>query len=179
MTKPKKTEATRPMRSEYQQAAIEEYEKGLRLLHQKDFQKAIPRFQAVIDNWPDETGIGERARQFLSIARGEHSAKKPARETRDPADCYAVGVYLLNDGEVKEAMRHLQRAVEHSPQDASVHVALAIAQLECGDKDGCLRSVAKAVELDPAQRVKLRNLTDFEDLEDEPEFAALTAPLEN
>ena len=176
MTKPAKKKGTGvEPRSEQHDAALDDYEKGLRLLQQKDYQKAIPRFEAILAQTSGEGALCDRARVYLRIASGESAAKRPLRQTRTPAESYEVGVFLLNEGEPKEALRHLERAAEHAPDNAGVQVALASARLQSGDVDGSLVAVARAIELDGSSRYKVRNMTDFDDLEDSPEFGAMVA----
>ena len=54
---PKKKKAS-PLLSERHEAALEEYEKGIRLLQQKDYSKAVPRFRTVIEEYPNEAALG-------------------------------------------------------------------------------------------------------------------------
>lgn len=175
MMKNAKKKAELALRSEQHEAALDEYEKGLRLLHQKDFQKAIPRFEALLAQYPQEAALCDRARAYLRVATGASKARHALRSTREPADSYDVGLFLLNDGEFKEAARHLERAVEFDAKDPGIRTALASALLQAGDVDGCLREVAAAIELNGKYRCKIRNMTDFDDLEDNPEFSAMVA----
>lgn len=174
MSKPKKP-AENPLLSARREAALEEYEKGMRLLQQKDFQKAAQRFEAVLGEFPQEMALCDRARAYLRVCKGEKSRKTGARETRNPAEAYEVGVFLLNDGDYRGAVKHFERAGEHSPQDPSVQVGLASARLGAGDVEGCLAALRRAFELDPKQRHLVRNLTDFETIAEHPDFADLLA----
>jgi tetratricopeptide (TPR) repeat protein len=152
---------------------MEEYEKGIRLFQQKDYAKAIPRFQAIIDQFKDEPSVGDRARMYLRICTQAGQDRKPLRQTRSPEQAEEVGVYLLNLGEFKEAVRHLEKALERDGNDPHAHVTLAAAQLGAGDKDGAMGSLRRAVELDPRARVWVQAISDFDDLEDEQAFLDL------
>src|SRR5688572_6374978 len=127
-----------PLRSEQRDAALEEYEKGIRLLQQKDYQKAIPRFEKVLEDFPAEAALCDRARVYLRIARRQNAEREPLRVSKAPEDQYPVGVFLLNQGDFKEAVRHLERAAEQSPKDAELLIPLAAARLGNGDRDGCM-----------------------------------------
>lgn len=152
---------------------MEEYEKGVRLFQQKDYAKAIPRFQAVIEQFKEEPSVGDRARMYLRICTQEGQDRKPLKQTRSPEQASEVGVYLLNLGEFKEAVRHLEKAVERDASDPHAHVTLAAAQLGAGDKDAAMKSLHAAVQLDPRARVWIQAITDFDDLEDEQAFLDL------
>jgi outer membrane protein assembly factor BamD (BamD/ComL family) len=172
MNKAKKPAGT-PLLSERREAALEEYEKGFRLMQQKDYAKAIPRFEAVLSEYPQEMALCDRARTYLRVCRRDTSERQPLRQTRNAEQTYEVGVFLLNDGDYKEAARHLERAGEHASGDASVQIALATARLGAGDVDGCLAALRRAFELDPKQRHYVRNVADFEMLDEHPDFVAL------
>ena len=172
MNKAKKPAGT-PLLSERREAALEEYEKGVRLMQQKDWTKAIPRFEAVISEFPQEMALCDRARTHVKICKRASADKAPPRQTRNGFESYEHGVFLLNDGDYKEAARHLERAAEHSAQDASVPIALAMARLGAGDVEGCLAALRHAFELDPKQRHYVRNVADFDMLEEHPDFVAL------
>jgi tetratricopeptide (TPR) repeat protein len=172
MSKAKKPAGT-PLLSERREAALEEYEKGMRLMQQKDYQKAIPRFEAVCNDFPQEMALCDRARTYLRICRKDGADRQPLRQTRNADQAYEVGVFLLNDGDFKEAVRHLERAAESSAQDADVHVALANAKLGAGDVEGCLNALRRAFEIDPRKRNYVRNVSDFEMIEEHPDFVAL------
>ena len=156
---------------------MEEYEKGIRLFQQKDYAKAGPRFQAVIDQFTEEPSVADRARMYLRICTQAGQDRKPLKQTRSPEQATEVGVYLLNLGEFKEAVRHLEKAVEHDATDPHSYVTLAAAQLGAGDKDGAMTSLRKAVALDLSPRKRIRTeiqaISDFDDLEDEQSFLDL------
>lgn len=174
MSKAKKP-VDNPLLSERREAAIEEYEKGIRLMQQKDYQKAVLRFEAILSEYGQEVALCDRARTYLRVCRKENAARKPQRETRSPAEAYEVGIFLLNDGDARGAARHLERAAEHAPSDASVQVALGLARLGTGDVDGCLAALARAFEIDPKQRHYVRNVGDFATIAEHPDFVSLVS----
>lgn len=170
---PKASKSDSQLRSEKHQAALDEYEKGVRLLQQKDYKKAIPRFEAIIERYPEEGVLGDRARTYLSIATGKVRERAPLTSTREPELCYEVGLFLLNDGQPKEAVRHLERAAEHAPEDAGVLLTLASARWQAGDKSGCLEALGRGIASDPRTRYRALHMSDFDGLTGDPEFRAL------
>jgi predicted Zn-dependent protease len=161
------------LRSEQREKALEEYEKGIRLLQQRDFDKAVPRFQAVIDSYPGEVALCDRARTYLRIAMKKHEKRAPVRSTRKAEESFEVGVFLLNEGDAREAVRHLERAVEHEPQDAGVRLTLAAARLQAGDREGALATLREAVSIDGSSRYRARTLADFAELQGDERFEEL------
>ena len=110
---------------------------------------------------------------LTTIARGEGSARQPVRSTRKPEESYEVGVFLLNDGESREAVRHLERAVEHEPKDPDVRLALAAARVQAGDVEAGLADVETAIQLDETARYRARNMSDFSPLAEDPRWERL------
>ena len=156
--------------SERHEAALEEYEKGIRLLQQKDYTKAALRFECVINDYSGEAALGDRARTYLRIAKGDNGLRKPETLSKEPEKAYEIGVYLLNDGQFKDALRHLERAAEHDGKNEGVLIALASAQLQNGDRATALASLGKAVEADPDARYRVRAMSDFASLAQDEDF---------
>lgn len=159
-----------PLLSERHEAALEEYEKGIRLLQQKDYSKAALRFRTVIDDYPDEAALGDRARTYLRISEGEAAKRRPVTDSKDPEQAYEIGVYLLNDGDFKGALRHLERAVEHRGEEEGVLIALASAQLQSGDRAAAVATLDRLAEKEPEARYRVRLMSDFEALADDEDF---------
>jgi len=166
---PKKKKPS-PLLSEQHEAALEEYEKGIRLLQQKDYSKAALRFRAVLEEFPQEAALGDRARTYLRIAEGEARSREPLTQSKDPEQAYEVGLYLLNDGQFKEAVRHLERASEHRGDDEGVLIALASAQLQSGDRAAAMATLDRLLDRQPDARFRVRLMSDFEALGEDDAF---------
>ena len=156
--------------SERHEAALEEYEKGIRLLQQKDYSKAILRFECVLKDYPAEAALGDRARTYLRIANGENVKRKPDTGSKEPAKAYEIGVFLLNDGQFKDALKHLERAAEHDGSNEGVLIALASAQLQNGDRSAALSTLERAVETQPDTLYRVRVMSDFSSLAQDEDF---------
>jgi tetratricopeptide (TPR) repeat protein len=165
-----KTKQASALRSAQHEAALAEYEKGVRLFQQKDYSKAVLRFQTVLEQYPAELAIGDRARTYLRIAEGAVQERRPVEQTKDPQQAYEVGVFLLNDGQFKEALRHLERAAEHRGAEEGVLVSLASAQVQCGDHAAALATLERVLGLDESARYRVRAMSDFAPLADLPQF---------
>jgi outer membrane protein assembly factor BamD (BamD/ComL family) len=159
-----------PLLSERHEAALEEYEKGIRLLQQKDYSKAALRFRTVLEQYPDEAALGDRSRTYLRIADGEAGRRRPLTDSKDPEQAYEIGIYLLNDGDYKGALRHLERAAEHRGDEEGVLIALASAQLQSGDRAAAVATLDRLVEKEPEARYRVRLMSDFETLADDDGF---------
>jgi CubicO group peptidase (beta-lactamase class C family) len=63
-----------------------------------------------------------------------------------------LGYALLGSGKVDAAIAIFQLNVEAYPESGNVHDSLAEAQMEAGRKDDAIRSYARSLQLDPANR---------------------------
>src|SRR6202012_3299287 len=66
-----------------------------------------------------------------------------------PANLH-LGVLQYQDGNLEEAIPHLEKAAELAPTDPQAHLHLGKALRDKGDQDGALREFAAAVNLDPS-----------------------------
>jgi tetratricopeptide (TPR) repeat protein len=71
---------------------------------------------------------------------------------------YNLGIALANRGALDEAIQHLRRAVESSPNNTGAHYNLGVALSSRGDLDGAVEHYREAVRIDPAHVEAHNNL---------------------
>jgi serine/threonine-protein kinase len=81
----------------------------------------------------------------------------------DPEDLALLGVYLANTGKLDSARDAIDQSLSLAPGNPSTHYFLAILELNAGNDEKTVESLAKAVQL--GYSLKL--------LDADPEFAAL------
>jgi tetratricopeptide (TPR) repeat protein len=86
---------------------------------------------------------------------------QPAAPTT-PEEHYTAGVAALNGGSLVEAERLLTHALKSNDQAGHYHYALALCLGLKGDLDGCHRHLARAIDLEPDNRITARNDSDFQ-----------------
>jgi len=156
-------------------AALPEYEKGMVLLHQREFSQAEAQFESLIASYPAVRDLVDRSRTYINLCR---KRREEVRELEGFDDYYNQGVYLGNRGDYHEALLHLNKALEVEPDSAKVHYSIASVLCLQGEREGALQSLRRAVELDPSTRIYAKNDPDFQSLHGDPEFTDLVAAAE-
>lgn len=153
-------------------AALPEYEKGMVLLHQREFSRAEAQFNSLIAAFPSVRDLVDRARIYITLCRKQQEEVHPVDGFDD---LYHQGVYLGNRGDYDEALLHLNKALALEPNSSKVHYSVASVLCLQGEHDGALHSLRRALELDPSTRIYLKNDPDFQSLHADPEFGDLVA----
>ena len=151
------------------------YERGLQALQRRDFAAAADALRNVIDRYPDERELLERARLYLKVCERELEPKEPTPKTADEW-VYAATV-ALNAGDEATAHRHLQRALAEDARHDHAHYMMAVVSARRNDAAGALEHLRRSVALNPENRSLARQDPDLDALREEPAFkAALEAP---
>jgi tetratricopeptide (TPR) repeat protein len=93
----------------------------------------------------------------------EQRLEKAAPALETPDDYYNYGVALTNERRLDEARKHLEKAVSLRAAD-HYEYALALALGLAGDMEAAAKHLRRAIELDPRNRVTVRNDSDFSEL---------------
>jgi tetratricopeptide (TPR) repeat protein len=139
--------------------AIAIYETGVRALQKHDFASAAEQFRAVIQRYPDERELLERARLYLRVCERE-TANRPAAPRTPDERVYAATV-ALNAGDPDAAVAHLRQALGEAPQHDHGHYIMAVALCDKGDSQGALNHLRQAIELNPDNRSNARQDPDL------------------
>lgn len=151
--------------------AIALYETGVRALQKHDFDGAANSFRAVVQRYPEERELLERARLYLRVCERE-TAQRPAGPQSAQERVYAATM-ALNAGDSETALSHLQRAIDQDPNSDHAHYILAVALSVGTRKDDALRHLRRAVELNPENRALALQDEDLEALRDHEEFRSV------
>ena len=153
--------------------ALAVYESGVRALQRHDFEAGAQNFRTVIQGYPDERELVERARLYLQVCERE-TARRPSAPTTVSESVYAATV-ALNAGDPEGALAHLGRALEKAPDSDHAHYIMAVALLDKGDSQNALKHLQQAILLNPDNRSNaiqdpdlsgLRELDEFRDVID-------------
>jgi Tfp pilus assembly protein PilF len=151
------------------------YERGLQALQRRDFAAAADALRTVIERYPEERELLERARLYLKVCERELEPKEPAPKTADEW-VYAATV-ALNAGDEANALRHLQRALSEDSRHDHAHYMMAVASARRNDAASAINHLRQAVSLNPDNRSLARQDPDLDIFRDEPAFkAALETP---
>jgi tetratricopeptide (TPR) repeat protein len=151
--------------------ALDAFEKAVKALGRKDFDRAGVLFDSLIEGYPDEKDLVERARSYKAIC-DRALEKRPARP-KSFEDLLNHGVYLHNRGEYADALKAFQQAAELHPKNEHVLYCLAAAQARTGDTAGALKALRSAIHANPASRAQARSDSDFDPIREDSDFVAL------
>ena len=158
----------------YEAVAI--YERGVQGLQRHDFTGAAENFRAVIERYPEERELLERARLYLRVCERETARNTPPPQT--PAEQVYAATVSLNQGDHATALHHLQRALTSDPENEHAHYIMSAALSMRGRREEAIEHLQRAVELNPENRSQALQDPDLENIRDLDGFRAIMeAPL--
>ena len=156
--------------------AVGVYERGVQALQRHDFAAAASQFRIVLERYPDERELLERARLYLRVCERE-TERQPAGP-RTPAERVYAATVALNSGDHAGAFDHLKRALSDDPESDHAHYTMAVALGMRGRVDEALEHLRNAIGLNPENRNLARQDPDLEAVRRHGGFtAALDAPV--
>jgi tetratricopeptide (TPR) repeat protein len=157
----------------YEAVAI--YERGVQALQRHDYDAAAGFFRTILDRYPEERELLERARLYLRVCERE-TARQPAGPKTAAERVYAATV-ALNSGDHTGALDHLQRALGEDPESDHAHYIMAVALGMRGRTDEALDHLRRAIGLNPDNRGLAREDPDLESIRNHESFgSALNTP---
>ncbi len=152
------------------------YERGLQALQRRDFAASAEALRNVIERYPDERELLERARLYLKVCERELEPKEPTPKT--PDEWVYAGTVALNAGDEATALRHLQRAVSEDARHDHAHYMMAVIGTRRGDAAAALEHLRRAISLNPENRSLARQDPELDALRDDGTFKSIVeAPM--
>ncbi|RPJ20059.1 MAG: hypothetical protein EHM35_19960, partial [Planctomycetaceae bacterium] len=87
---------------------------------------------------------------------------------------YNLGTLLIKMKDYRAALEPLYEAIRINPQSSDAQYNLAVAQAHLGEKMQALDSLRKAIELQPDLDAEAERDPDFQPLQADPDFRAIT-----
>lgn len=147
------------------------YERGLQALQRRDFAASAAALRNVIERYPDERELLERARLYLKVCERELEPKEPTPKT--PDEWVYAGTVALNAGDESAALRHIQRALTEDPRHDHAHYMMAVVSTRRNDPAAAVHHLRHAISLNPENRSLARQDPELEPLRDEVSFKAI------
>ncbi|HEX3553496.1 MAG TPA: hypothetical protein VIA62_09735 [Thermoanaerobaculia bacterium] len=141
--------------------ALDHFAQGLTALQAKDWQKAVDHLEKAVET-ADRPDLRDRARQFLSAARqkGAPAADKARNPETDP---YLQAVFERNRGDLKAALDIARKGGRDQQDERFAYLVASIHAVE-NRPDEAIQALAKAVELNPKNRIHAFHDADFAEL---------------
>jgi tetratricopeptide (TPR) repeat protein len=153
-------------------AAYQQYESAVQLVQGGKYEKAIAAFEKLLQSAP--LPLVERCNMYISTCRRQLAQAQLSFPT--PEEHYDYAISQLNTGYYEEARDHFNRILEEHPDADYALYGLALLDSITGHTQDCLRNLARAIELNPKNRLQARADNDFQSMVDDPRFTELLYP---
>ena len=148
---------------------VRAYEKAVGFFNRRKFSRALSWFEKVAQG--PEPALRHRAQVHARICAQRVNATKVKLKTVD--DYYNYAIKLINDRELEEAQRCLDKALRRSANADYIHYAASVVRALSGDAAAAFKSLERAIELNGRNRLLARTDADLLSLRDHPSWAEL------
>ena len=148
--------------------AVAIYERGVGALQLRKFAEAATLLQTVIDSYPDEKELHERARLYLNIC--QRQTVPPDSSPRTLEERLYAATLAINRGAYGDGARQLQALAGEIPDHDHVQYMLAVAYAQLGEAERAWPHLARAIELNAENRFLARHDADLEPIRRDPQF---------
>jgi len=168
---PVKKQPSPPQPTHDEAAALSAFEAAHKEFSRGRFAEARNQFRALVEKYPAVSEVTARARTYLAVA--EARLRTELALPRDADSLYDRGVIELNRGEYVAAQELFERALRREPEAAHIHYGLAATRARLGAIDTALKSLRRALDLQPKLRIRAQHDHDLNPLRSDPEFEQL------
>jgi len=155
--------------------AVGAFERGFQALQQRQFDRAARLLKHVIDGYPDEKELQERARVYLNVCERQGNSKVQAPKSLE--ERINTATVAINDGAFKEGLGLLRELESDHRDNDHIQYMLAVAYTVLGDPGQALGHLRQAIALNQENRYLATQDADLELLRQGPGFvAALDTP---
>ncbi len=140
--------------------AVTLYEKGLKALQRHQHEAAATAFRQLLEVYPDEQELHERARLYLAVC--ERAMGPQAQPLKGADEKILAATVALNRRDVDEALAILRGAAAADSRHHYVQYMLALAYAQRADAEAACRHLTKAIALDPKNRLQAQHERDFD-----------------
>jgi len=153
-------------------AAFQQYQTSVQLLQQGKYEKALAALEKLLPDAPAE--LRERCKMYISTC--QRQLEKPALSFLTPEEHYDYAISQLNTGYYEEAREQFDSILASNPDTDYALYGLAVLDAMTGRSQNCLENLARAIELNPRNRLQARVDNDFQNIVDDPRFTDLLYP---
>jgi tetratricopeptide (TPR) repeat protein len=158
--------------SKHTENARKDFDRGVSALKKKRIDEAERHFLDLIQKYPEEKELVDRARVYLAVCERQKNSSREA--LLEPEDFYYAALLEKNRGNVVVAIEHAKRASKKNG-GGKVDFLLACCYAQTGEIDTALDHLRKAIEEDQRHRILARHDRDFDPVRDTPAFQQLLA----
>jgi tetratricopeptide (TPR) repeat protein len=151
---------------------FQHYQSAVQLLQQGKYEKAMAAFEKLLPTAPPE--ITERCQMYISTC--QRQLERPQLSFLTPEEHYDYAVSQLNAGYFEEAREQFENILASYAEADYAYYGLALLDAITGRSQDCLLNLARAIELNPRNRLQARVDNDFQGMVDDPRFTELLYP---
>ncbi|MGA9671000.1 MAG: tetratricopeptide repeat protein [Terracidiphilus sp.] len=152
--------------------AFNQYQAAVQHLQQGKYEKALAAFEKLLPDAP--VAIKERCKMYISTC--QRQLERPSLVFATPEEHYDYAVSQLNTGFYEEARDQFSSILAAHPNADYALYGLALLDSITGRTQDCLANLARAIELNPKNRLQARADNDFQSMVDDPRFTELLYP---
>jgi tetratricopeptide (TPR) repeat protein len=154
------------------EAAVQHYQAAVQLLQQGKYEKALVALEKLLPEAPPE--LQDRCRMYIVTCRRQ--MEKGGLSFLTPEEHYDYAISKLNTGYYEEAREQFGSILSAYPKADYAFYGLAVLEAITGRVQDCLDNLARAIELNPKNRLQARVDNDFQNMVDDPRFTELLYP---
>jgi tetratricopeptide (TPR) repeat protein len=154
------------------QQSLQAYQTGFLLMQEGKFDKARVVFEKLIASGPAE--VLERCRVYHAVCLSK--LLESERHFASNEERYDYAISLLNTGDYDEARDHFEIILKSDPDADYAHYGFAALESMTGQVEECIEHLARAIELNPRNRLQARTDSDFHNMIEDPRFTELLYP---
>jgi tetratricopeptide (TPR) repeat protein len=164
---------TRTASNPANQQSLTQFQSAVQFMQEGKFEKARALFEKLSQDGAPE--LLERSRLYLGVC-SRHTARRESLSFQTLEEQYDYAVSLLNTGNYEDARDQFDGLLGKNPDADYAHYGLAVLNSITGQAEECLGHLARAISLNPQNRIQARSDTDFADMADDPRFTELLYP---
>jgi tetratricopeptide (TPR) repeat protein len=151
---------------------FQHYQAAMQLLQQCRYEKALAAFEKLLATAPVE--LQERCKMYINTCQRQMDQHRLTFST--PEEHYDYAISQLNAGYYEEAREQFDSILTAYPAADYAFYGLALLDAVTGRAQDCLLNIARAIELNPKNRIQARVDNDFQSMADDPRFTELLYP---
>ena len=142
--------------------AVSLYEKGLKALQRKNYDGAATAFRTLLEDFPEERELHDRARLYLNVCERETGPKVKVPKSVD--ERILAATLALNRRDVDQALVLLRRTASSHPKHDHIQYMLALAHALRDDVETAAEHLERAIALNPGNRLQAKQEPDFDSI---------------
>jgi tetratricopeptide (TPR) repeat protein len=169
-TQPKPKTAPPRSQADSGDPGLDAFTKGLAALQGKDWAKAVEHLEKAVE-LADRSELRDKARQLLVIPR-QKVEEQGGKSKESEADPYLTAVYEKNRGDLKAALEISRKGGRDQKDDRFAYLVASVHAVEDRIEEAA-QALAKAIELNPKNRIHAFHDPDFAELRKNRDYRPL------